>query len=100
MDDLSDFVSDADLSVGPMAELGWSVDFVSWRDRSVDWDDYDAVYICTPWDYPDDPDAFFETLCAIDASNALLVNSLALVRWNLDKTYLRELLAEKYGVNF
>jgi len=93
MDDLADFVTDADLSLGPMADLGWTVEFVSWRDRTTDWDDYDAVYICTPWDYPDDPDRFFETLGAIDASSALLVNSLELVRWNLDKTYLKDIEA-------
>ena len=44
MDDIGDFVSDADLSFAPMAELGWQVDMVPWR-HDVDWDDYDLVYI-------------------------------------------------------
>ena len=91
MDDISDFVTDADLSFEPMRALGWSVDMVSWRDPAVDWNLYDAVYICTPWDYPEDPDAFFDVLERIDASGALLVNSLDLVNWNLEKTYLRDL---------
>ena len=93
MDDMGDFVTDADLSFGPMSDLGWNVDMVSWRDVDADWDTYDAVYICTPWDYPDDPDAFFDVLEAIDASTALLVNNLDLVRWSLEKTYLRDLEA-------
>lgn len=91
MDDMSDFVSDADLSLEPMTALGWSVDYVPWRCASVNWNEFDAVYLCTPWDYPDDHTAFLEVLETIDASTALLVNCLDLVRWNLDKTYLRDI---------
>jgi glutathione synthase/RimK-type ligase-like ATP-grasp enzyme len=90
MDNMGDFVSDAGLSVAPMAELGWSVDMVPWR-RDVDWDEYDLVYICTPWDYQDDVAAFMSVLETIERSSALLVNSIDLVHWNLEKTYLREL---------
>ena len=90
MDDMGDFVSDAELSVAPMAELGWAVEMVPWR-RDVDWDDYDLVYICTPWDYQDDVAAFMDVLETIERSAATLVNRLDLVRWNLKKTYLREL---------
>lgn len=90
MDDISGFVSDADLSFAPMAELGWSVDMVPWR-RDVDWDEYELVYICTPWDYQNDVDGFLDVLASIERSSARLVNRLALVRWNLEKTYLREL---------
>lgn len=95
MDEIGDFVTDADLSFGPMNELGWAVDMVSWRTPGVDWSAYDAVYICTPWDYPENPSAFMAVLEAIEASPAVLVNSIELVRWTLEKTYLREL--EKKG---
>ena len=94
MDDISDFVSDAPMSVPAMNELGWDVEFVSWRAPDVDWNAYDLVYICTPWDYQDDPVAFMGVLEKIEASDALLVNSLRTVRWNLDKNYLRELEAD------
>lgn len=94
MDEIGDFVTDADLSFAPMSELGWSVDMVSWRATETDWSAYDAVYICTPWDYPDDPDAFMRVLEAIDASPAVLVNNIELVRWTLEKTYLRDLEAK------
>lgn len=90
MDDIGNFVSDADLSVAPMAELGWQVDMVPWR-RDVDWDDYDLVYICTPWDYQNDVAGFLDVLERIERSSARLCNSLELVRWNLEKTYLQEL---------
>ena len=90
MDDIGNFVSDADLSFAPMAELGWQVDMVPWR-READWNDYDLVYICTPWDYQNDVDGFLDVLATIEQSSARLCNSLQLVRWNLEKTYLQEL---------
>ena len=90
MDDIGTFVSDADLSLAPMAELGWAVDMVPWR-RAADWDDYDVVYICTPWDYQNDVPGFLQVLETIERSSATLVNSLELVLWNLEKTYLGEL---------
>jgi len=90
MDDIRNFVSDADLSFVPMAELGWEVEMVPWR-RAVDWDDYDLVYICTPWDYQNDVAGFLHVLETIERSSATLVNSLELVLWNLEKTYLEEL---------
>ena len=88
MDDISAFVTDADMSIPAMTALGWDVEFVSWRMPGVDWDDYDLVYICTPWDYQDDPDAYLAVLDRIERSSALLVNPLDTVRWNLDKRYL------------
>ena len=90
MDDISNFVADSDLSFAPMAELGWEVDMVPWR-SDANWNDYEFVYICTPWDYQADVAAFLEVLEAVERSTAKLVNSLDLVRWNLEKTYLREL---------
>ena len=90
MEEIGNFVADSDLSIAPMAELGWEVEMLPWR-RDVDWNDYDLVYICTPWDYQHDVEAFLGVLEAIERSSARLVNSLDLVRWNLEKTYLREL---------
>ena len=93
MQDAGDFVTDYELAIGPMRELGWDVVEVPWRDPSIAWEDFDAVYICTPWDYPDEPQMFIDVLAAIDASSALLVNALPLVHWTLEKTYLRDLEA-------
>jgi len=90
MDDISGFVSDAELSFAPMAELGWNVEMVPWQ-SDADWNAYELVYICTPWDYQNDVAGFLDVLATIENSSARLVNSLDLVHWNLQKTYLREL---------
>lgn len=91
MADPGDFVIDADLGIAPLEELGWDVVVQPWRERDVDWSACDAVYIGTPWDYPDDVDTFLDVLAAIDSSGAILVNPLELVHWNLDKRYLADL---------
>ena len=96
MDDPGDFVTDYHLSFDAMADAGWQVECVPWRNPSHDWSQYDAVYICTPWDYPDDPALFMRTLEAIEASPAHLINPISLARWSLAKTYLRD-LAERGG---
>jgi hypothetical protein len=90
MADPGDFVTDYDLSFAPMAELGWTAETVAWR-KPQDWDAFDAVYLCTPWDYPQHPADFMRVLERIDASRAVLLNDIAIVRWNLDKSYLRDL---------
>jgi hypothetical protein len=95
MQDPGDFVTDYSLSFEPMAALGWRTETVVWNDTSINWDSYDAVYICTPWDYPENPDLFMRVLQTIDASSAHLINPLSLVEWTLVKTYLRDL--EEHG---
>ncbi len=91
MQDSSGWSIDVELGIPPLAALGWRVELVPWRSSAVDWNRFDLVYLGTPWDYPEDPEHFLAVLAAIDASRAVLVNDLSLVRWNLPKTYLREL---------
>ena len=93
MADPGDFVTDYHLGIAPMEALGWQVTEVDWRAADNHWDDFDAVYICTPWDYPDHAEQFLDVLNRIEASQAVLVNDLALVKWTLEKSYLRDLEA-------
>ncbi len=92
MDDMRDFVTDFDLSIEPLRALGWNVETVPWR-SGPDWSRFDAVYLCTPWDYPQYADEFGQVLETIDKSDAALCNVLSTVRWNLDKSYLRDVEA-------
>ena len=96
MEDSDGWSIDADLGFAPLEELGWAIEAVAWRSANIDWDDFDAVYIGTPWDYPEEPGRFLELLESIDKSRATLVNNIELVRWTIPKTYLRDL--ESKGV--
>ena len=96
MENLAGWAIDAELGFPPLEAMGWQIDSLPWRSEGVDWDLFDAVYIGTPWDYPEDPGRFLQVLDCIDQSAAVLVNDIALVRWTIPKTYLRDL--EKEGV--
>lgn len=96
MDNLDEFEVYDDLLIEPLSKRGWAVDMVSWRDRQADWDQYEAVIIRSPWDYQQDAGRFMNVLEEIDESSARLENPLNLVKWNIDKNYLREL--ESQGI--
>lgn len=98
MDNLSDFECYDSLLDEPLAQLDWQSTLVSWHSNKVDWDQFDAVIIRSPWDYQDDANAFLSVLETIDRSSALLQNSLTTVRWNIDKIYLKSLAEHNVSI--
>lgn len=96
MDNLEAFDCYDHLLYKPFRQFGWSVEEVSWRTKQVNWDQYEAVIIRSPWDYQKDATAFLQVLQDIQESSAVLENKLDLVEWNIKKTYLRDL--EKRGI--
>jgi glutathione synthase/RimK-type ligase-like ATP-grasp enzyme len=96
MDDMAHYVSDDELAIAPLEDLGWDVSTVSWSDPDANWDDYDIAVIRTTWDYQRRPEKFLDVLAKIEASVARLENPLDIVKWNLDKRYLRDV--ESRGV--
>ena len=93
-----DFVIDDDLAHAPLARRGWQVETVPWNRPGVDWRRYDLIIIRSTWDYQNQADAFLSTLATIEASGARLENPLAIVRGNMQKTYLRDLAARSVPV--
>jgi len=55
MDSLEGFFCSDHLTYEPLAKLGWEMDEVSWMRQDVNWDDFDLVVICSPWDYSNHP---------------------------------------------
>lgn len=98
MDDTAGWSIDADLAIEPLQRLGWAIETVPWRQKDRVWSRFDAVYIGTPWDYPDDAAGFVEVLESIERAGPVLVNPLSLVLWNLSKTYLRDLEARGVAI--
>lgn len=94
MDSLEDFEAYDNLIDAPMLALGWQTELVSWRNSTVNWNDYELVVIRSPWDYQDDMENFVKVLSNIEQSSARLENSLAVVQWNINKIYLTHLEAE------
>jgi hypothetical protein len=75
--------------VAAVRERGIEVDAVVWDDPAVDWERYDLSVLRSPWDYPSRRDEFLRWADSVPR----LANSASLVRWNTEKTYLRELAA-------
>lgn len=59
-----------------------------WDDPAVSWDAFDAVVLRSTWDYPSKWQAFLSWIDDV-ARRTRLMNSAAVVRWNVDKRYLR-----------
>jgi hypothetical protein len=97
MDNLDNFEAYDNLLAQPLLAFGWKMSMVSWHNKSVNWNDYAAVIIRSPWDYQDNAPEFLQVLANIEQSSAHLENSLATVQWNIDKKYLAELA--KNGVS-
>jgi glutathione synthase/RimK-type ligase-like ATP-grasp enzyme len=91
LDSAKGFVIDDQLAYGPLEDLGWQVEAIPWTRPKVRWSAYDAVVIRSTWDYTADPDTFLFVLSGIEQSGVPLFNNLDVVRWNVEKTYLREL---------
>lgn len=98
MDNLNDYDCYDSLLHEPLLSVGWQAHDISWRDKSVDWDQYDAVIIRSPWDYQQDSNAFLSVLEKIEQSKALLMNGIDLVKWNINKSYLAELQKQQITI--
>ncbi|MGQ8364521.1 ATP-grasp domain-containing protein [Glaciecola sp. 1036] len=90
-DNLEDFFVYDDLVKPHLQKLGWQVEDVFWRNKTVDYNQFDLVVVRSTWDYQQDSAAFLECLERIDDSTANLQNPLSLMRWNLSKAYLHAL---------
>ena len=75
--------------------LGVLADAVVWDDAGVDWGGFDAVVLRSTWDYFTRYPEFCAWLDRLEGQVPVW-NRPALLRWNADKRYLREL--EQRGV--
>ena len=62
-------------------------------DGPVDWTQFDQVVIRSCWDYHLRPNEFLDWIQELEKARVKVQNLPALVRWNTDKRYLRELKA-------
>ncbi|MBD8608053.1 hypothetical protein IFT73_14440 [Aeromicrobium sp. CFBP 8757] len=87
-----DVDADLPLVVEAAAARGTTAEIVVWDDPAVDWSAYDTVVVRSCWDYTTRRDEFL----AWARSVPTLQNDAAVLAWNTDKTYLRQL--ESAGV--
>lgn len=78
-----------------LASHGVTSERVDWSRSDVDWARFDGALFRTTWDYFERIDEFLAWL-ERTAEQTRFLNTLPLVRWNLDKHYLADL--ERAGV--
>lgn len=79
-----------ELVVKALKNEGLRTERKAWDDASFDWSQTRCIIFRTTWDYFDRFDEFSTWLNTV-ANQTHLINSEALIRWNLDKHYLQHL---------
>ena len=80
-----------------LAEAGLDLVEIDWRAPLTDFEGLAMILLGTAWDYQDHPTEFLVRLEALAAMGITVCNPPQVVRWNTEKTYLREL--EERGAN-
>lgn len=84
---LPDLDPDEQLLLQPLRALGVDAQPAVWDDTSIDWAAFDLTVIRSTWDYVPRRAAFLAWTRRVPR----IVNPAAIVAWNTDKTYLRDL---------
>lgn len=86
-----DLTDDDRLLADALSARGAVVDAVPWSDRAARWNEYDAVVVRSTWDYFLRADEFHGWLARLERERVRVFNDVRTLRWNADKTYLRDL---------
>ena len=88
---IPDLTGDDRLAVAALSHLGLDAVPAIWDDEGADWSRFAAVVVRSPWDYFVRVAEFTRWLDRLEALRAPVWNPVSLLRWNMDKRYLREL---------
>lgn len=80
--------------VAEFQRRGHAAERVNWDDASCDWSRFGQLILRSPWDYSWRMSEFFHWMERMEAARIRVWNGAALVRWNSNKRYLRELEAQ------
>jgi hypothetical protein len=70
---------------------------LAWDDEAVAWQQFDAVIVRSTWDSVDRPHEYLAWADRVEQATRL-INPASVLRWNLDKRYLRDLAAAGIAV--
>lgn len=82
---------DDHLAVTALAERGAKVTATVWNDPSIDWTGFGSIVVRSTWDYHQNAEQYRAWIDALEAAGAPVWNPPAVLRWNMEKTYLRDL---------
>jgi len=93
-----DLTDDDRLLLRPLAERGIDAEAAIWDDPAHEWTSFDAVILRSCWDYHLKYGAFLRWIALLEQAKTPVWNSAALVLWNANKSYLRELDAKSVPI--
>jgi glutathione synthase/RimK-type ligase-like ATP-grasp enzyme len=102
-DYVKNVITEDALVANALEKLGLNVIRLAWSDPHFDWSSTKAILFRTTWDYFDDFESFSNWLNDVSKVTTL-INSEAIIRWNIDKHYLQDLqnngihIAETYFI--
>jgi glutathione synthase/RimK-type ligase-like ATP-grasp enzyme len=82
------------LLLGPLAERDIQAEPAIWDDPSHDWCSHTAVMIRSCWDYHLHAEKFLYWIAELETRAIAILNAPVIIRWNTDKSYLRDLEAK------
>ncbi len=86
------------LLLEPLAQHNIQAEPAIWNNASRDWSSYHAVVLRSCWDYHLQPERFLRWIADLEALRISVFNSAGIIRWNFNKTYLRNLEAQSIAV--
>ena len=89
--DHRNLTDDDRLAAAALEQRGARVTPAVWDEPSVDWATFDCVVVRSTWDYYNRAAEFRDWIDALERSGAPVWNPPALLRWNMEKTYLRDI---------
>jgi glutathione synthase/RimK-type ligase-like ATP-grasp enzyme len=96
--DLPNLTHDDQALLQPLADRGIHAEPAIWTDPAYDLAFCDAVVIRSCWDYHLRINEFLLWIGSLEARNVPVWNRPATIRWNADKSYLRELEAKGISI--
>jgi hypothetical protein len=88
--EFADLDEETRLLVPVLERAGSTVVPAVWTDGAVDWASFDLVLVRSTWDYHERLPDFLDWAQRVSAASQL-ANPEPVIRWNTDKTYLRDL---------
>src|SRR5687768_16534181 len=73
-----------------LSQKNLNIKYEIWTDSNVDWQQYQAIILKSPWDYFDKVALFQNWLNELDQKEVRVLNPTSVVRWNLNKEYLHQ----------
>ena len=93
-----DMTPDEQALIVALAELGVEANAVAWDDVQVNWAEFAGLVIRTTWNYHEHPVVFQSWLERVEQAGVPLWNPPDVVRWNMEKTYLRDLAQQGVAI--